>query len=155
MEVSSTAPNFPVLGIVELEDLTLGVFQVKQAVSYANEHVDQDGEFEILVSTETEGMLMASIQSKHSNRKVYKAIITYNSVTALEWACQCPNGNQAIGCCSHVASILWYLGHARYLPSSTTQRCASYIDAFIDAKSAPSSSSEASESDDETLYSLT
>jgi hypothetical protein len=29
MEVSSTAPNFPVLGIAELEDLTLGVFQIK------------------------------------------------------------------------------------------------------------------------------
>ncbi len=61
------------------------------------------------------------------------------------------NGNRTVGCCSHIASLLWHLGHTRYVLSTITQRCPSYIDAFIDEKSAPFSSDEDSVSDTETL----
>ena len=137
-----------------MEDLTMGIFQVKQAKSYVTEHIDEDGEFEILVSMANVKMLMASIQSKHSNHKMYRAIIIYNSETALEWICQCSNGNQTIGCCSHITSLPWYLGYARHLQSAITQHSTSYIDSFIDAKSISFSSREDSDSDNEILYSL-
>ena len=154
MEVTSTTPDFPVLGIPKLEDLTMGTFQMKQEKIYVTEQIYEDGEFEILVSMVNEKMLTASIQSKHSNRKMYRAIVTYNSETALEWVCQCPNGNQTIGCYSHITSLLWYLGYARHLQSAITQHSTSYIDSFIDAKSTPFSSSKESDSDNEILYSL-
>lgn len=31
------------------------------------------------------------------------------------YCCECANGNRTVGCCSHVAAIIYYLSHARYL----------------------------------------
>ena len=33
----------------------------------------------------------------------------------LEHVCDCANGNRTVGCCSHIAAIIYYLSHARYL----------------------------------------
>ena len=82
---------------------------------------------------------------------MYTAAVTYSNETALEWVFQCPNGSQTIGCCSQITS-LWYLNYARHHQSVITQRSASYIDSFIDAKSTLFSSSE--DSDNEILLSL-
>ena len=30
------------------------------------------------------------------------------------WFCQCKNGARTLGCCAHVASVLWFMGFARY-----------------------------------------
>ena len=29
--------------------------------------------------------------------------------------CECANGKRTVGCCSHVAAVVYYLCHARYL----------------------------------------
>lgn len=135
MEVSKVAPDFPVLTQSQLQDLLLGVFQLKQAKSYANEHINDDGAYEILVSTEISGLLRAKIQSRHSNRKKYNAIVQYNNRTILAWCCQCPYGNVTIGTCSHVASIVWYLSLARHDSSKMNQSSNNYLDIFRDASS--------------------
>lgn len=31
------------------------------------------------------------------------------------YCCECANGNRTVGCCSHVAAIIYYISHARYL----------------------------------------
>ena len=31
------------------------------------------------------------------------------------YACECANGRRTVGCCSHIAQIIYYLSHARYL----------------------------------------
>jgi hypothetical protein len=165
MEVNKAVPDFPILSQSQLQDLLLGIFQLKQAKSYANEHINDDGVYEILVSTETSGLLRAKIQSRHSNRKKYNAIIQYNNRTVLEWCCQCPYGNVTIGTCSHVASILWYLSLARYDKSKMNQLSSNYLDIFRDASSTDltdesndeeeSDGDSAEEDDDDnTLYSL-
>ncbi|EZA62071.1 hypothetical protein X777_06965, partial [Ooceraea biroi] len=41
------------------------------------------------------------------NRNGYSGISRY--------CCECPNGNRTVGCCSHVAAVIYYLVHARYL----------------------------------------
>ena len=33
----------------------------------------------------------------------------------LEYPCDCANGSRAVGCCSHIATIVYYLAHTRYL----------------------------------------
>ena len=30
------------------------------------------------------------------------------------WMCSCPCGLRTIGCCAHVASLIWYLAYARH-----------------------------------------
>jgi SWIM zinc finger len=31
------------------------------------------------------------------------------------YSCSCPNGLRTVGCCAHIATVLWYLGYARHL----------------------------------------
>jgi len=33
----------------------------------------------------------------------------------LQYACDCANGRRTVGCYSHIAAIVYYLVHARYL----------------------------------------
>ena len=33
----------------------------------------------------------------------------------LEYICDCANGSRTVGCCSHIAAVVYYLAHARYL----------------------------------------
>lgn len=28
--------------------------------------------------------------------------------------CQCKNGQRTLGCCSHIMTVIWYFGFARY-----------------------------------------
>ena len=109
MEGVSTALEFPRLTREDLKDITMGAFHLKQANSYVNERMDEDGNYGVWVSTQEKNLLLACIQSNHSNRKQYHVVIRYNSTTVEEWCCECPNGNNNIGCCSHVCSILWFL----------------------------------------------
>jgi len=32
------------------------------------------------------------------------------------YTCSCPQGLRTVGCCAHIATVLWYLGYARHLP---------------------------------------
>ncbi|CAF1125525.1 unnamed protein product [Brachionus calyciflorus] len=66
---------------------------------------------------------MAKIQSRHSGSVNYKVYVSYlsnieyhkNQVPINGWYCTCKNGSRTIGCCSHIASIIFYFGYARYL----------------------------------------
>ena len=63
---------------------------------------------------------MIQVQSRHISRKLYKCFIDYRSnsigVAGLErYACECANGRRTVGCCSHIAAIIYYLSHAKYL----------------------------------------
>jgi len=33
------------------------------------------------------------------------------------YMCQCKSGLRTVGICSHISSLVWYLGHGRYLDS--------------------------------------
>ncbi|CAF3200987.1 unnamed protein product [Rotaria sp. Silwood2] len=146
--------DFPKLTEADLTNFTLGVFQLKQARSYSLEHIAEDGQYEIHVCKQQLNLLRAKIQSKHSNRKDYQVLIQYNDQTVTAACCGCPNGNQNIGCCSHIASIVWYLGIARHDKLKyLNQRSLSYMNLFEDAADVSDVSSD-EEDDDETLYSL-
>ncbi|CAF1258167.1 unnamed protein product [Didymodactylos carnosus] len=56
LKASDTAVDFPKFSKEELEKLTYSVFQVKMAKSYAVEHVNDDGEYAIRVSTDTKNL---------------------------------------------------------------------------------------------------
>ena len=59
------------------------------------------------------------VRSRHINRKSYQCYIDYvpisTSYTSIKrYTCDCANGNRTVGCCSHVAAIIYYLSHGRY-----------------------------------------
>ena len=54
--------------------------------------------------------------SRHLSQVKYNVYIRYNpgEKLDLQWLCRCKNGLRVVGCCSHIASIIYYLGYARF-----------------------------------------
>ena len=119
LDSEEAVPEFPRLTLVDLQTLTFGTYQVKQAKSYTKEHMSEEGDYDIEVHNQAPGMLRGRIQSRHINAKRYFCWIEYDteaetSESIVAWFCQCKAGPRIVGCCAHVTSILWFLGYARH-----------------------------------------
>ena len=57
-----------------------------------------------------------SLQSRHTSSRTYLLWIEYSPMEVIAWYCKCRAGTRVVGVCSHIASILWYLGYARHKP---------------------------------------
>ena len=106
--------SFPVLKEQSLRDITLGVYQLKLAKSYTQEHLDDDGSYEILINSDINGTLHARLQSRHTSSLKYQLWIEHTEDRIVSWYCKCKAGARVVGTCAHVASVLWYLGLARH-----------------------------------------
>ena len=111
-----------------VKNITLGSYQLKQSLSYLAEHLNQNGKYEILVAKENLKVkdlriLQACIQSRHANSSKYRVYVKYipnssNEIDAIKgWYCSCKNGSRTVGCCSYVASIIYYLADGKYKES--------------------------------------
>ena len=107
--------EFPEMDLNYLRSLFFGTYQIKQSQTYTEEHLDDKGSYVVQVAPENNEFLRCRIQSRHSNAIRYHAWIHYNLSTnmILAWYCRCRSGARTIGCCGHVASIIWYLSYAR------------------------------------------
>ena len=94
--------------------MTLGVYQLKMAKQYTQEHVDEHGGYEIHVNTDDDKLLCAKLNSRHISSKEYKLFVhdELSSVTA--WYCTCRAGARVVGMCSHCAAVIWFLSYARH-----------------------------------------
>lgn len=119
---------------IESDDLkvhiTLGSYQLRQADGYIGDN-KSNGRYAILINrdhvpTGRFRILRARIQSRHKNSALYNTYVKYLPTTNNSngdhrsikgWYCTCKNGARTLGCCSHVASIIYYFGtviHAEY-----------------------------------------
>ena len=131
---------------------------LKQAKKYATEHLSDDGSFDIKVAKQRDDLVRAQIQSQHKNSILYDVWIQYDQKEILGWYCLCPNGCRLVGCCSHVASVIWYLSFARYHPEALRESASSYLKSLIDPQNySDISDDDGNDSDDDnfqTLYTL-
>ena len=105
-------------------NITLGTYQLKQALSYLDEHINEK-KIEIRVNKQnlnykSSKILFAIIKSRHANATKYKVYCKYkpnsNDVDAIEsWYCTCKTGMRTVGVCSHVACIIYFFAHGKYL----------------------------------------
>lgn len=133
---ASEMPDFPELNEEELRDLTMGVYQIRQAKSYTKEHQTDDGKYEILVNKEQEGVLKSQIRSRHTSSKTYNLWIEYSTGLSpiTGWFCTCKSGARVVGCCAHIASVLWFLGFERHQPAKQRSKIHNkYMDFLSDA----------------------
>ncbi len=75
-----------------------------------------DLEFVIELCQQHSDLIRVRFSSRHSTQKNYIATIQFDNdeEDPIEgWYCTCPTGARVIGCCSHVAALLWYLGVCR------------------------------------------
>ncbi|XP_033725099.1 uncharacterized protein LOC117315068 [Pecten maximus] len=114
MDADHVATNFPSLSEEDLRNITLGVYQLKLARSYTQEHLDDNGDYIIMIDDSVSNIVRVQIQSRHTSAKRYLSWIEYDEVVVKSWYCQCRAGARVVGACAHVSSILWYLGFARH-----------------------------------------
>jgi len=128
-------PNFPQLTEDYIKDtITLGSYQVKQAAHYADEHLAADGLFRIMIHHEADNLIRARLQSRHQNSTKYFLWIEYDTTSVKGWFCQCKAGMRMVGCCAHVATLVWYLSYARHQGYSVSKAFKAMSETVIDSK---------------------
>ena len=55
------------------------------------------------------------MQSRHTSSKTYNLWIQYEPEEKISgWYCQCKTGARTIGCCAHIAAVIWFLSFERF-----------------------------------------
>lgn len=106
------------------------------AKSYLAQHLEETGDFKFEIARETATidyfeyhfdipnefaiLYKVKLQSRHMNAVKYFTYVLIDSrkegVNAIAGhTCSCKCGLRVVGCCSHVATIIWYFGYAKYL----------------------------------------
>jgi hypothetical protein len=137
--------DFPVLTMDDLRDLTMGVYQLKQAPQYTIEHIEP--EYELFLVKDDPNLIRCKIQSRHTNSAVHTLWVEFSSINVTGWYCTCKIGARTVGCCAYVASVVWYLGYQRYSEMKSTQS-SNFLSVFTDASDLPVTDSE---SDDDSV----
>lgn len=109
--------DFPEMTERDLKILFTGSYQLAQAVSYLAETVDKDGKLKIEYIKDQSNVLKLKVPSRHISRTAYRCFLRYKSnsvgVSSLTYyTCECVNGKWTVGCCSHIAAVVYYLSHA-------------------------------------------
>lgn len=112
--------DFPELTERDLKILFTGLYQFSQAVSYLAEMMTESDSPNIKYLKKPPNIIKMEIRSRHINSKTYRCYIEYNPNCITykgiqRCTCDCANGNRTSGCCSHIAVIIYYLSHGRYL----------------------------------------
>ncbi|RVE39951.1 hypothetical protein evm_015399 [Chilo suppressalis] len=130
-DITTVDIAFPQLNMDDLILFACGTYQIRQARSYIGEHIRFHGVYETQICRENvvdlsplDGeapmLIRARIKSRHISRKIYNVFIALDRTQVgiraiIGYCCNCIVGLRTIGCCSHIMSIMWYLGYARYL----------------------------------------
>ena len=97
----------------------VGVFQLKRAPSYVAEKVATTDVTAAVTYTiqrcrSFPDVIRVATRSAHCQRRSYYPTIRFSRDAILGWWCDCPIGSRIIGCCSHVASVIWFLSYRRW-----------------------------------------
>lgn len=140
-----------------------GVYQVKMAKSYIREHLkpsylDNDELiFEVQCDVRYPHLIRVQFQSRHSKTKTYNTTVRFDSHAqqSIEgWYCTCSTGPRKIGCCTHIAALLWHLGVNRAQISEPHSCSASHLLDYVEDSNTYEKFQESDEDDNDTLYTL-
>ena len=79
-----------------------------------------DGKLRIEHVKDESNVLKLNVPSRDISRTAYKCFLRYKPNTfgisgLTHYTCECANGQRTVGCCSHIAAVVYYLSYARYL----------------------------------------
>ena len=117
---SNDVLDFPELTEQDLKIFFTGTYQLKQAISYLAELMDENDQINLAYLKETAEVIKIQIRSRHIKSKTYNCYIHYTpeaigAAAIKRYYYECANGTRTVGCCSHVTAIVYYLSHARFL----------------------------------------
>lgn len=129
--------DFPELTFEYLQYLTLGTYQLLLASSYIQDTLlREENVFQVDVHAVEPGFIRFRLYSLFRNNTIHQQWIAYvtgndnddeeeNSI--ISYYCACRTGARTLSTCAHIASILWYLGFARYQQQVKYQEYHCYI----------------------------
>ena len=90
-------------------------------------------DYTIYQSKDFPDLIRVPTRSAHANRITYNPIIKFTSDEVVEWWCDCPIGSRFVGCCSYIASVIWFLSYARWQSNNHYMPSNDYINFAVDA----------------------
>lgn len=142
--------QLPQLDKMDLTWIALGSYQIRQAQSYSQVHVEaNNGEFVVfecpkeimekfLPKFKSTGkklkLLMARLNSRFHGKKTRDVFILidlqgHREAAVVAYCCECYNGLRTVGCCSHVMCVIWYTLHIKTL--GAMPRPAAFLNDFF------------------------
>ncbi|KAJ8673506.1 hypothetical protein QAD02_014181 [Eretmocerus hayati] len=111
--------DFPNLTEANLQDITAGVYQINLSPAYIQDKLlrDENEVFEFDALINEPGLIRVRIWSRFRNAVKHQLWVAYGydeDQDILAYYCTCMAGARTLGSCAHVASVLWFLGHARH-----------------------------------------
>lgn len=79
-------------------------------------------------------LVRVRIQSRHKAAKTYWLWIEWNPKAITGWYCTCPTGARTVGCCGHVASVIWFLSIARHDQDQYLRKAYDWMQHLLDAQ---------------------
>ena len=112
--------DFPELTEKDLKILFSDSYRLSQAVSYLAKMMNDNGSINLQFVKEQANISKIQIETRLISRKLHRCYIGYRpnsiGVAGIErYDNECANGRRTVGCCSHIAAIIHYLSHARYM----------------------------------------
>lgn len=144
--------SLPFLQSHHLVRISLGKYQIEQALSYSSQHIKSHGgvfevfslseelcqsHFATFYSEECKPLLLfAQLDSRFRNRKYHNAFVLINTIgvdekTVLGYCCECYNGLRTVGCCSHVMTVIWF---TLFIKNRNVPNPAGFLDDFFGAR---------------------
>lgn len=117
---STDVLDFPEISETQLTIFFTGTYQYSQAISYLAEMMKEDGSIDMHYVKDRYNILKVQVPSRHISKNAYRCFMEYSrnatDVSGItRYYYECANGMRTVGCCSHLAAIIYYLGHARFL----------------------------------------
>lgn len=121
--------NFQIQGFPKLDveiirkKITFGRYQLEQAYGYLAEHFESNEEYQFLacenlITEDDKKIIFVKIQSRHSNSVKHKVFVMFKPLSKtlddISWVCSCKMGKRTLGCCSHVAALVYFMGVGIY-----------------------------------------
>ena len=127
---SGDIEDFPRLAAEDLLEITVGIFQIKIAPSYLahlrrRQGIDdvETGDLHLWYFRDDPTLLRFKMPSRFSSGNEHYVWVQYephstSGVASIRsWYCTCRGGARVVGCCAHIACVLWFLGFARHQPN--------------------------------------
>lgn len=121
---------FPKLSYNELREISQGTYQIRQAKSYCQSHVEANNNtfiinvcddinlcqryFGKIFKVSSPLLLSIDLLSRFQSNKYHKtyALLEFDEkYTIRSYCCSCRHGCRTVGCCSHVMAMIWFTLH--------------------------------------------
>ena len=139
------------------------MFQVNISKSYIIEYLKKSlfDDDELIFAVQCDkcypDLVRVQFLSRHSKSAQYNATVRFNSLAEQlieEWFCTRQTGPRQLGCCSHIAALLWHLGLNGAKISEAPPLSARHLFDYVEDSTVYSKTNKSEDDDNGVLYTI-